>query len=230
MSASPIFSSSQLSSASGAAVANGVPVNIVRGVTGYKYGNGATEAEFTYVAQQLKQWYTSFFRAPGGGDALSAWSKAAAQEMPGASQIEIETATSNQTVATETQGGAVLAGSGSLLGGALADAEGAGLFGALTEPADSAAADAPATAVDDATGADETSDQSGGRSGSGAGTAAKGAAVAGAAGVAAAAASSLSGDFAFLGSAAFWKGIGLVLAGGLIIIFAALEFKNMSGA
>lgn len=37
----------------------------------------------------------------------------------------------------------------------------------------------------------------------------------------------LSG-FSFLTSLSFWKGIGLVLAGAAILVFAALEFKGMS--
>jgi hypothetical protein len=40
---------------------------------------------------------------------------------------------------------------------------------------------------------------------------------------------SLTSPFGLFTSSGFWKGIGLVLAGGLILIFAALEFYRMSG-
>jgi len=93
------FSHDQLVASSSAASSSGVPVNIVRGVTGFKYGAGATAADFNYVAGQLAGWYTHFYQQDG--NALIAWQKAAAQEMgPTASPLDVAEAASTQATVT----------------------------------------------------------------------------------------------------------------------------------
>jgi hypothetical protein len=64
-----------------------------------------------------------------------------------------------------------------------------------------------------------------GAEGAGAAGVGTGAAAAGAATVAG---GILSGTFGFLATLGFWKGIGLVLAGVLIIVFGALELRKLA--
>lgn len=86
----------QLNASSKAATQYGVPLNIVRSVTAFKYGGSATPQDFQYVAGQLHNWYAHFFSQ--SGFALVAWQKAAAQAMgPRASALQVAEATSNQT-------------------------------------------------------------------------------------------------------------------------------------
>lgn len=110
------WSHTQLSASSTAASKNGVPVYLLRGVTGYKYGPTATAAQFSYTAGQLSGWYTHFYKQYG--DALIAWTHAAAQEMPGASSETVAAASSYQTVALGTIVSAPLVGIGAALGAA----------------------------------------------------------------------------------------------------------------
>ncbi|MGN6867084.1 MAG: hypothetical protein ACTHMY_01645 [Solirubrobacteraceae bacterium] len=77
---------------------HGVPLNIVRGVTTYKYGPGATAAQFDYEASQLATWYKQLYPRYGGS-ALVNWVRAAAAEMgPGVSTLDVQKATSYQSV------------------------------------------------------------------------------------------------------------------------------------
>ena len=110
------YSAVQLAASSKAASTNGVPVYLLRGVTGYKYGPGATPADFSYVAGQLKGWYSHFYSQTGS--ALLAWQRAAAQEMPGASASQVAAASSYITTATGTILGAPLIGLGAAIGAA----------------------------------------------------------------------------------------------------------------
>jgi hypothetical protein len=126
----PVYTDLQLTAASTAARTAGVPVQLVRNVTGYKYGNGATAADFTYTAGQLHNWYGTFYKK--NGDALVAWRQAAAQEMPGATSQELVTASSlistaiNDTISAPIVGLGV--GLGTFGGGIATDISGVDSF------------------------------------------------------------------------------------------------------
>lgn len=83
----------------------------------------------------------------------------------------------------------------------------------------------------DGDGAGEGDGDGDGSSGKRKGEAGKAAGAAGATAAAAgvAGAGSILSGLGFFTSTAFWKGIGLCIGGGLILIFAALEFYKMSG-
>lgn len=192
MSTSPViqdWTQPQLNASSSAATTSGVPLNIVRGVTGFKYGAGATPADFNYVAGQLAGWYTHFYGQ--SGDALVAWEKAAGQEMGStASALDVSLATASQSEVT----------TGMTINPALVDVLGdvaSGVLGGIDDTVGGVASDASGidgtslsdvegqgTASDQtASGTTDTSPDDSGGSGSGASTAAKAAAGLGLAGL-----------------------------------------------
>lgn len=193
----PTYSGAQLTSSSSAAQKYGVPVNIVRNVTGYKYGSGASAGQFNYVASQLAHWYSQFFKQ--SGNALVAWGKAAAQEMPGANAAQVAAATSNQSAAKT--------------GMVLAPAIGLGAAAAGAGAADAAAVNAATGATDAASGVAAAD-----AGAAGAGAAGAGAGLAGTAGIAAAitdAWQSAVGDAKYAGVL-----IGVLALGAMLIFHA----------
>lgn len=179
------WSHPQLTASSSAASAEGVPVYLLRGVTGYKYGPNATPAQFSYVAGQLKGWYAHFHAQYG--DALTSWQHAAAQEMPGASSETVAAASSYITTAQGTILSAPLIGIGAALGAA-GDAVAGGINAAGFDVASVAGSSdiggAGGSAAGDIAGGSAAGDAAGaGAGGAAAGTAAKVAGVAGLAGL-----------------------------------------------
>ena len=136
----------QLTASSTAAQQQGVPVNVIRGVTMFKYGPSATAADFNYIGGQLSSWYKHFYLQ--SGNALVAWQKAAAQEMTGASAFQVAQATASQAAAAA--GPSVAFGITGLAGalGAIGPEVGAAVAGesALSGEAATAADTAAATA------------------------------------------------------------------------------------
>jgi hypothetical protein len=134
------LSSSQLTAASQAAGTHGVPVNIVRSVTAFKYGSASTSADFDYVAGQLANSYKQAYLQ--SGNTLVAWQKAAEQEMgPAASHADVLLATAAQS--TAITGMITAPAVAAAAAGAAAEAAAAGEAGAAGE---TAAGDAGATA------------------------------------------------------------------------------------
>jgi hypothetical protein len=138
----PAYTSTQLANSSSAATKWGVPVNIVRAVTGYRYGDGATAGNFNTIAQQLHSGYASFYKKTG--NALNAWINAAKQAMPGASSLQVATAAGNQYSAQ----------TGMLLSPAIVDAVTGGVDVGAAAATDATTGAPTAAEVNAATGAD----------------------------------------------------------------------------
>ena len=219
------WNGSQLDASSSASDRYGVPLDIVRGVTGYKYGSGATTADFDYVAAQLASWYTTYYKQ--SGDALEAWQKAAAQEMPGATSIEVAIATATQSVAQTGEGTALaftgLADTFGAISTDLEDATGAAATDASSLSGDNASADTTGTGSPSSTSSSGASTAEAATAGGAAGYASKAlsnlASLAKAGGIAA-----LLVDPSFL-----WRMIKIV--GGLALAYIGVkQLANVGGA
>lgn len=127
------LSSQALSDTSKAAGKYGVPLNIVRGVTTYKFGAQPSTDQINYTAQQLSQWYKTLFPRYGGS-VLVNWVRAAAATMgQQASNQDVLVATGNQQVAITNILNAPFWSSIASLVGDVSGAAGSG-FGTSNDP------------------------------------------------------------------------------------------------
>lgn len=93
------LSGKQLAASSAAARKYGVPVNIVRGVSTYKYGSGVTTPDFNAEAQRLHWWYGKLYPKFGGAAPVN-WARSTAAEMgPKANPQDIVAASGDQSLA-----------------------------------------------------------------------------------------------------------------------------------